>query len=289
MVKRAILLATLVISGSAFAEANLIRVAIIDTGIAKEFKGNPFLCKDGHYDFTNQNPLDKEKFPLDTHGHGTHIAGLIHQYATGLLLEPKSKVLSLDKQLTRLVSKKVNYCIVVLKFYERNSTGEENLSRTIQALQRAVDLKVDFINYSGGGSEYSHEERQVIKKALNAGIKVVAAAGNDGCEYGKIRFYSKVFLQDGTIGQGPPVYCTYYPAQYDSRIVVVGNNDSNGKKVPSSNWGKEVTNWEVGQSAISLYPRNAKSKSQFEVSYETGTSQATAIKTGKLISKELSN
>lgn len=58
---------------------------------------------------------------------------------------------------------------------------------------------------------------------------------------------------------------------YDKRIVVVGNKDSFGTRIKSSNYGKLVNRWEIGEN-----------QEAYGITL-TGTSQATAVATGKLI------
>lgn len=136
-------------------------VAVIDTGIDPN---HPFL-KDNLYlldrkvtnnsyglDFSKNN---KSKFkPFDSHGHGTHVAGIIKS------VDPTVK-------------------LIALKYYNPDATGKDNLNSTIEALRYAVDQNVDIINYSGGGPEPALEELRILKEAEKKGILIVAAAGNE--------------------------------------------------------------------------------------------------------------
>ena len=135
-------------------------VAVVDTGIQYDhpFLASNIFVKDGistannfGVDFSTTTPT---RTPKDTHGHGTHVAGIIKS------VFPDVKILA-------------------LKYYNPQASGEANLKATIKALQYAVDQNVDIINYSGGGPEASSEERAVLKKAEDKGIIVVAAAGNE--------------------------------------------------------------------------------------------------------------
>lgn len=147
---------------------------------------------------------------------------------------------------------KNKYCFVILKYYLASNKGDKNLENSIAAFKFANNLNLDIINYSGGGSEFSEKEYLAIRSYLNNGGIVIAAAGNE----------SK-FL-DG-------IQNSYYPAMYDKRITVVGNKDLYGNRIKSSNYGPYVSVWENGfqQMAYGIVM--------------TGTSQATAVTTGKRV------
>jgi len=272
-----ILLTVLLLSGTLHAKT--LKIAVIDTGY--DFKSTwpdaeqhglavPKLCPEGHKDFTTYIPipdqkLDKESTEYkkqwangvkavkksyshealqDTHGHGTQMAGLIAKYA-----------------------KNADYCLIILKFYDP-AIPSDNLANIRKSIKYATSLGVDIINMSGGGVNYDEEERLVTIKALNKGITIVAAAGN---ERNNIDLYK------------------YYPAMYDSRVIVVENwrrepvFDKEGNilqtfRAPSSNYSiKAVTTdgGEFGEDVLSLYFKNSYTTN-------TGTSQAAAIRTGKL-------
>lgn len=136
-------------------------VAVVDTGIDPI---HPFLEKNI---FVEQGRVDENNFgidfskdkkgrnaPLDQHGHGTHVSGIIKS------IYPDVKILA-------------------LKYYNPTASGMDNLNSTVEALRYAVDNNVDVINYSGGGPEAADEELKVLKEAEKKGILVVAAAGNE--------------------------------------------------------------------------------------------------------------
>jgi hypothetical protein len=68
---------------------------------------------------------------------------------------------------------------------------------------------------------------------------------------------------------------------YDSRIIIVGNlvDEKSRTIASSSNYGKSVNAWEKGTDILSRLPGG--------YGLMTGTSQATAIRTGKLIRQML--
>lgn len=136
-------------------------VAVIDTGIDPS---HPFLKKNLHslkgkastknYGIDFSKGRKHQLRPMDDHGHGTHIAGIVKQVYPGVKILP-------------------------LKYYNKNATGRDNLKSTIKALRYAVDMNVDIINYSGGGPEPAREELKILREAERKGILVVAAAGNE--------------------------------------------------------------------------------------------------------------
>ena len=217
-----------------------VTVGVIDTGFGYQEHGKEAsLCKLGHRNFTHQPEVFKDNrtstpIPLDLHGHGTNIAGIIDRLAK---------------------STKANFCIVVLKYYVNDGYGSQNLKATVDAINWAADIKLDYLNYSSGGEDPSADEFKAIERYLNGGGTLVVAAGNNGMN-----------LDDKDHH--------YYPACYtDKRIIVVGMLDKNGVQYRYSNYGSVVTRWEIGAEVDG-----------FGIS-ESGTSQAAAVATGKLVAQ----
>lgn len=214
-----------------------IRIGILDTGFGFNDLGHDApLCKYGHKDFSTDQKFTsaydtKAPVPLDSHGHGTNVAGLIHEFASK---GPNS------------------YCFVIIKYWNSKQKGYESVAAAVAAMKYANNLKLEVINYSGGGPTENQEERNAVVQLLDRGALIIAAAGNE-----------KQYL-DGVTN-------AYFPAMYDRRITIVGNKDFYGNKEPSSNYGPYVTTWEngVNQTAYGITM--------------TGTSQATAIVTGKRV------
>lgn len=145
-----------------------------------------------------------------------------------------------------------DYCIIPIKYYSTEAPGFLNLKRTKQALRLALKYKVDVIVYAGGGPSINLEEKQLITEALDKNIKIVVAAGNNRHNLDKS--------------------CNYFPACYDSRIIVAGCAH-NGRICSFGNYGKVVDFYEDGL-------RVTAGGITF-----SGTSQATAIRAGKLINQ----
>lgn len=213
-------------------------VAIVDTGVDPNhpFLKNNLYIPNGKNSLENfgvdfsKNSANKSR-PFDDHGHGTHVAGIVK----GIFPEVK---------------------LLVLKYFSREASGQDNVKSTIDALRYAVEQNVDIINYSGGGPEASSEELQVLKEAERKGIIIIAASGN---EYSNIDNKAKAF----------------YPASYGlSNIVTVTAHDQTLNLPQSSNYGKN---------SVDLSAPGYRIRSSFpfaRAGYLTGTSQATAFVTG---------
>ncbi len=179
--------------------------------------------------------------PMDSNGHGTHIAGII-----GAISDAKAGIAGVAQ----------NVSIMSVKYYSEYNSGSVNLTNTVKAIHYAIDHGAKIINYSGGGAEFSEEEYLAIKRAENYGILLIAAAGNKN---------ENTDMTDNR----------YFPAAYNlSNIISVAAIDINGQLLKSSNWGKESVDVVApGENIYSTMPNN-------KFDYMTGTSQATAFVSG---------
>lgn len=121
-------------------------VAVLDTGLnLKDPRLSSALCPSGHKDMTGTGITD-------THGHGTHVVGLIKQHAANS-----------------------DYCLVIVKYH---TGGDYNPRRAyVKALRYIGSLKPDIVNYSGGGYIAFTAEFDVY--GANPSMLLVAAAGNN--------------------------------------------------------------------------------------------------------------
>lgn len=238
-------------------------VAVIDTGFdfkSKWWGGSvgpdgrrvkkPKLCKYGHKDFTNS------KYGLqDMYSHGTPIAGIIDKFAGDS-----------------------HYCIVVLKITDDDDRTKT--SNSIKAIQYAINIKVDIINYSIGGGGFFEPMRRVFTKALDAGIIIVCSAGNSSMLVNyfflKKRQNKILFINKETNVVTSRAYDLYYPSSLDERIISVGSINESGKISDFSNYGSVVDTYEVGEKVYSICPNNKYCR-------VSGTSFSAPTAVGKII------
>jgi len=220
-------------------------VAVIDTGIDPNHRD---LMMNIWRDQANKNSktfgwnfVSNQPNPTDTHGHGTHVAGII-----GAIADPNTGVSGVAHQVS----------IMPIKYYSDQNSGPTNLKNTIRAIHYAVDHGAKIINYSGGGPEFSQEEYLAIKKAEARGVLFVAAAGNE---------HQNTDQKENA----------YYPSAYRlTNILSVAATDIRNNLLPTSNWGKTTVDVAApGENIFSTLPAG-------RFGYMSGTSQATAFVTG---------
>lgn len=225
-------------------------VAIIDTGVdvnhpliknhlwvnPAETIGNQDNDGNGYAgDLHGWNFASNNNDITDNHGHGTHVAGIILQKAP---------------------SERVKF--MILKYYDPEKTGDDNMMSTVQAIRYATKMKAHIINYSGGGDLRNPLEEAAIRDAQKQGIVFVAAAGNEGRNTDRVG---------------------YFPAGYRlSNIISVAAMDSRKRLLASSNYGaKSVDIVAPGKNVFSSLPGG-------KFGFMTGTSQATAWVSGLVAS-----
>ena len=137
-----------------------IKIAVIDTGV--DFNHPDLLGwgKDGKviggYNFVQENQL-----PMDSNGHGTKVAGIIAADGNVVGVAPKAKILA----------------------YKVSEDGEGVSSELISgAIEKAIEDEADIINISLGVNRTNSKIDNAVNYALEKGIFVVTAAGNDGPE-----------------------------------------------------------------------------------------------------------
>ena len=135
-----------------------IKIAVIDTGVDFNHPDLFGWGLDGKviggYNFIRENEL-----PLDTNGHGTQVAGVIAADGQAIGIAPKAKILA----------------------YKVSEDGEGVSSELIiRAIEKAIEDGADIINISLGVNKTNAKIDRAVSIALEEGIFVVTAAGNDG-------------------------------------------------------------------------------------------------------------
>ena len=160
-------------SGNAIKGEGII-VAVIDTGISYSHPDlgagfGPTYRVIGGYDWVN-NDGD----PNDDNGHGTHCAGIIGANGTVVGMAPECSFIA--------------YKVL-------NSGGTGYMSDATTAIERAMDPDdngdtsdhVDVISMSmGGPGSYDDATCLAVQAAIDVGVIVVVAAGNDGPTFGSV-------------------------------------------------------------------------------------------------------
>lgn len=132
----------LLISSISYAE---LRVAVIDTGLdLNDPRFQSVLCPTGHIDFTGSGIKDE-------YGHGTHVAGIIKNFAGD-----------------------AKYCMVIYKIFR---DGKSIQSLAMLAFKYASEAGVTMINFSAGGYQYEESEKDIIKNSPRT--LYIVAGGND--------------------------------------------------------------------------------------------------------------
>lgn len=171
---------------------NSIKVAILDSGI--DWGNDVNLVYQ-----TSLVPGEEEmtQIFMDGSGHGSSVASLIAAEDNG-------------EGITG-----INPNVDIYSYRVLDDGNEAPLSRIVEAIYMAIDQKVNIINMSFGLNEYSEALEQAVHDAKEAGILVIAAAGNTGDEG------------------------VQYPASYED-VMAVGAVDKYGTVEDYSAKGEEV-------------------------------------------------
>lgn len=191
--------------------SNTVRVAVVDDAIQTNHPELLGTCLPG-YDAA-QEDTDVEP-PTAAHDHGTHVAGLI-----GALTNNTQGMASLAHGV-RILPVKVTF-----------DNNPDNVAGGFEGIAWAASNGADVINCSWGSETYSQTGLTVVQAALNAGVTVVAAAGN----------FNNSVVQ--------------FPAGYDG-VIAVGASTSSDTRSTFSNFGTWVDVSAPGSLIWSLAPNN---------------------------------
>ncbi|EOH88701.1 S8 family peptidase [Enterococcus villorum] len=135
-----------------------VKVAVIDSGIDYQHEDlSENVDESLGYDF-----FDDDSDPMDTMGHGTHIAGIIGAQTNN-----------------ELGVAGINWDVTMVPIRVFGSSGSANVAILVEAINYATQKGFPIINYSIGSLGYSSTEEEAIK---NYSGLFVAAAGNNGID-----------------------------------------------------------------------------------------------------------
>jgi len=127
-----------------------VTVAVVDSGVATHFA----------LDVQDRRNFSSDSDPLDTLGHGTHVAGIIGARRGACVgIAPGCSLLS-------------------LKVLGHSGMGSNDA--VAQAVSFAAEAKADIICMSLGSARPDAQLHDAIKRAHAQGVIIVCAAGNDG-------------------------------------------------------------------------------------------------------------
>src|SRR3990167_1421348 len=183
--------------------ADPVKVAVIDTGISKDHPDLKANIQGGY------NAINSTKSWNDDNGHGSHVAGIIGALNNTVGVVGVAPLVDL-------------YAVKVL-----NRQGSGFLSDVIEGIQWAVANGMKVANMSLGSSSGTQSMHDAVIAAYNAGLTIVAAAGNSG---------------------GAVIYPAAYP-----EVIAVSATDSANNLASFSSRGPEVDLAAPGVSIYSTY------------------------------------
>lgn len=218
-------------------------VAILDTGCQAD---HPDLQRQiiGGQNFTADFNGDPDNYD-DNNGHGTHVAGTV-----AASLRQGGGIAGVAPEAKMLIVKVLN------------GEGSGDYAGIISGIHYAIDWtgpngeKTDVISMSLGGPEDVAELHEAVKRAVDAGIPIVCAAGNEGDDSHSTNEFA-------------------YPGAY-GEVVQVGAVDFNRKIAPFSNTNNEIDLVAPGINIYSAYPGS-------KYATLSGTSMATPHVSGALV------
>lgn len=211
-----------------------VKIAVIDSGISQ----HEDLVVSGGISFVpNVSSYN------DDNGHGTHVAGIIGAKNNNI----------------GVVGTAPDASIFAVKVLDQDGYGYP--SAVIAGIDWAITNKMDIINLSLGFEYDLDSLKQIVDKAYNSGIIVVAAGGNSG-------------NSDGT---GDNVA---YPARYES-VIGVAAIDPLNKRASFSATGNPIEISAPGVDIVSTIP-SATNPMSHEYASASGTSMAAPFVSGYL-------
>lgn len=194
-------------------QGNGVKVAIIDTGVDCSHPDLKCSLIDGANMTKPQTP------PMDDNGHGTHVAGIIAGQGKD------GGVFGVAPQVTLMPVKVLS------------ADGSGNLSDVVSGIYWAMTHGAQVINMSLGAPTPATALEEAVHKAYQAGVVIVAAAGNDGQNASRSGETSTVD----------------YPGAYPW-VIAVAASDRKNHIAPFSSFGPAVDITAPGDNILSTVP-----------------------------------
>lgn len=212
-------------------KAEKIRVALLDSGVDLD---DDIECEEQE-DFIDNTGEETNFLMGDSNGHGTAVAGII----------------CARKSEDRICGMAANVELYSAKILDEQN--EAPVERVVKAIQWAIEKKVNIIHMSFATTEYSPELKKAVEDARQAGILLIAPAGNAG-------------------SADEDESSVMYPAAWDS-VISVGSTDDMNEKSAFSPTGEGLDIMAPGEKILSTGAFGG-------IIVEEGTSLAAAQVTG---------
>lgn len=205
-------------------------VAVIDTGVDYDHPGlvDVFYKRNGSvvgYNFVGNNANAD-----DDQGHGTHCAGIIAAEAKGTdPIEGVAQAAAPGK-------------VKIMPIKVLGADGGGSTANINKGIRFAIREGADVISMSLGGAvdfkellKSSGAESSIIREAINKGIIVIVAAGNENCPLGGKCEQQTLFVLTQTIDQYTVVPCS------NNGVICVGASDPDFTLASYSNYPSSVS------------------------------------------------
>ena len=149
-------------------DCSSVTVAVIDTGVHynhEDLTSNMWDGTGAGYANHGYDYVDNDNDPMDTHGHGTHVAGTI-----GAIGNNNTGTTGVCWQAS----------IMAIRVLDTSGSGDT--ADIIQGVNFATTNGARVISMSLGGGGFDAALNNAIANAAGAGVAVVVAAGNDGID-----------------------------------------------------------------------------------------------------------
>ncbi|MFP4316764.1 MAG: S8 family serine peptidase [Desulfovibrionales bacterium] len=232
-------------------------VAVIDTGIswhhpdlAENIWSNPGEVPDNGVDDDANGLVDDvrgwdfvhgDKDPTDSYGHGTHVAGIIGAEGDN-----------------NIGIAGVSWDVGLMPLRALNANGVGYHSDILAAMEYAMANNARIINASYGKESYSQLEFDALARAQEAGILVVAAAGNSAADVNAGPFYPAAYHKSRAKGDDRVLH----------NIIAVAATDNRDQLAEFSNYG--ATSVDVAAPGWAVYSTVPRPKTIVSWDFERG-------------------